>query len=239
MSLWPRLLPLIFVAPLSACSTVAETIFESEAPTYYQATDSSGQEVYRRQRIVHESERNTSPAVSFIGFTDSISSSLSGPSESYLNLRQSHPEPDTEEVSSAFTVGMFVQKETWNSDLSYEFVGDVFSWDVGLSMVNSDKTYLGFSTMARLQAPWKLAPYLGVGLYGGDSKTCYYEPLGYGYSEEICEKYFLISLVGELGLQYQFNNRLRTRLAVRHFTNTRQEDPLGKTLYGVNIGVLF
>jgi hypothetical protein len=239
MSRWFRLLPFIFVAPLSACSTVAETLFEPEAPGYHQAIDSSGQKVYRRERIVHESDRNTSPAVSLIDLADSISSSLAGPSQSYLNLEPSDAESGPQENSSAFTVGMFAQKETWNSELSYEFVGDVFSWDVGLSMVSSDKTYLGFSTMARVQAPWKLAPYLGVGLYGGDSKTCYYEPLGYGYSEEICEKYFLISLVGELGLQYQFSDRVRTRLAVRHFTNTRQEDPLGKTLYGVNIGVLF
>lgn len=141
--------------------------------------------------------------------------------------------------TSALSIGVFAQKNTFNSDISYEFVGDVMSWDVGLSMVASDKTYLGFSTMARIQAPWKLAPYFGAGMYGGDSKSCEYEPLGDGWSEETCEKYFLISIVGELGLQYQVNNQVRTRLAVRHFTNTRQEDPLGKTLYGVNLGILF
>lgn len=234
-----RFLPLVFIAPLSGCSTVAETLFESEAPEYYPATDSSGQKVYQRQRIVHESDRNKSSVLSLIDLADSFSSIPTQPSESYMTLEQSNSASSADELSSAFSTGMFVQKETWNADLSYEFVGEVFSWDVGLSMVSSDKTYLGFSTMARIQAPWKLTPYMGVGLYGGDSKTCYYEPLGDGYSEETCEKYFLVSLVGELGLQYLFNDRLRARLAARHFTNTRQEDPLGKTLYGVNIGVLF
>ncbi|MBY0385738.1 hypothetical protein K2X05_11330 [bacterium] len=222
---------------INGCSTVSETLFESDSPSYQRSVDSSGHTVYRSQRIFHESERDTPSVVSLMDLADTISTAFSQPSESYMTLAQSNP--SAKDFSSALTMGMFVQEETFNSDISYEFVGDVFSWDLGLGMVNSDKLYLGFSTMARMHAPWKLAPYLGVGLYGGDSKTCTTQPIGSGYYEEVCEKYFLTSLVGEFGLRYIFNDRMQTRLAIRHFNYTRQGDPLAQTLYGLNIGVLF
>ena len=242
-----RFLYLFFLAPsLSGCSTVSETLFDSEAPSYESAFDSTGKKYYRRQQIIHESQKSRSSILDLLDITDAIATVVT-PS---LSLEQQDRESGTIDVnisentdsgstSSGLTIGVFAQEQTLNTDISYEFVGDIMSWDVGFSMVASDKTYLGFSTMARIQAPWKVAPYFGAGIYGGDSKHCEYEPLGAELSEEICEKYFLISIVGELGVQFQFNEQVRTRLAIRHFTNTRQEDPLGKTLYGVNFGILF
>lgn len=233
---------------INACSTVSESVFEHNSPSYHKSFDTEGHTVYRSHRIFHESERDHSSVVSLIDLADTLSTVFSQPSSSSMTLAQSHPgtidlrleeNSEAKDFSSAFTMGLFAQKETFNSDFSYEFVGEVFSWDLGLAMVSSDKLYLGFSTMARVQAPWKWAPYLGIGLYSGDSKTCTTEPIGYGYYEEVCEKYFLTSIVGEIGLRYTFNERIQTRFALRHFNDTRQGDPLGQTLYGINIGVLF
>lgn len=222
---------------LCSCSTVSETILESNPPSYQRSIDSSGHTVYRSQRIFHESERDTSSVFSLMDLADTLSVESSQPSESHMAMDEISQEP--KDFSSAMTMGLFAQKETFNSDISYEFIGDVLSWDFGLAMVNSDKLYLGFSTIARIHAPWKLAPYLGIGFYGGDSKTCATQPIGSGYYEEACEKYFLTSLVGEFGLRYILNDRIQTRLAIRRFGETRQGDPLGQTLYGMNIGVLF
>lgn len=232
----------------AGCSTVLETLNEPDSPNYYKTTDSTGQPVYQRRRVIDETVPSSYSSQPLFELID-LASALSSTSNSSMTLAQSNPgtvqydidSTDTEETESsrAITVSLFTQKQAFNADISYEMKADYFSLDLGLSAVSSDKSYIGFSTIARMNLPWTLTPYLGVGLYLGDSKTCQTRPLGYGYTEEICDKYFLSSLVGEIGLQYTFSHRLQTRLGARYFSNARQQDDLGKTLYGINIGVLF
>jgi hypothetical protein len=233
-----------------------DSVSEPFAPSYQRETDSSGHTVYRRKRIIYEPTHSfvnteTSNSSSTVATLFDLASLISNNSSSDMTMEQSHPssvemnltedKPSEKPAnfSSALSVTLLAQEETINSEIAYEFVGDIASWDLGLSMVNSDKNYFGFSTMFRIHAPWKVAPYLGAGAYGGDSESCSVEPIAFGLDEETCEKYFLISLTTEAGLRYTFNKRVQMRLAARYFTNTRQDDPLGRLLYGVNLGVLF
>ncbi|MCC6137112.1 MAG: hypothetical protein IT287_00645, partial [Bdellovibrionaceae bacterium] len=142
-------------------------------------------------------------------------------------------------LDRSFVVSVSANKDTANGDFSYEWMSDYWSGGIGVAFVDSDHTYLGFNGGARVHFPWIISPFVGLGFYGGDSKTCTYEDLGYGYKAETCEKYFLMALTADLGLQLSLNNHARLRLFTRGFNQTRQGDPLGATLYGMSFALLF
>lgn len=244
-----KLLLVSFFLVCTACSTMSENFLETNnGGDYIETSDKYGNTVYRRHRILpppslatSTSSSSTIPSSNLLEDSLQLISLLQTPPTTTIHsLTSELPPAETEKDSSvAFTASLFGAKDTMNTDIAIEYRKDNLSGDVGLSLVGSDKIYMGFSSMARLQLDTDVSPYLGFGVYLGDSKTCSYTNLGGGYKEEICDKYFLTSLVSEAGLQIKIEKSVQLRLAARYFTNTRQADPLDRVLYGINIGVLF
>lgn len=130
-------------------------------------------------------------------------------------------------------------KDTANGDISYEWMSEYVSGGGGVSFVSSDRTYFGFNGQVRVHFPWIVSPYVGVGAYLGDSKSCSYKPAQYGYTKETCEKYYLFAGTADLGLQFNFDKNFVVRAYARGFSRTRQGDPLGDTLYGTSFAFVF
>lgn len=229
----------IFTVLITGCSTVGEILLEGAASMdYSQTTDSNGNTKFERRRIVDSSRGLTSlppptPLLSIEPTSYEYSSSTDSTQQTKTTTDNEYP------LSGGLVISSSANENTFNGDISYEWLGQYISGDVGISMVGSDLTYFGFSGQLRAHFPWKLSPYVGAGLYGGDSKTCYYQPIGGGYSEEICEKYYLFSTTADLGLQYLFTDNLQVRIFGRSFSKTRQGDPLRSELYGLAFAFYF
>lgn len=140
---------------------------------------------------------------------------------------------------SGLAFGIYRSNETASGDISYEWMSEYVSGGVGIAFVSSDRTYFGFNGGIRIHYPWIVSPYVGLGAYGGDSKACSYEPKTYGTTEETCDKYFLFAGTADLGLQFNFDKNFVVRAFARGFSQTRQGDPLGETLYGTSFAFVF
>lgn len=223
---------------LSGCSTVAEVLIEGSSPTEYsKTTDSSGNSMYVRQRVLSPSEDFFRPSpllyspIDFSSVADEASFANTVNAENSVAIDG--------EISNSLAVSISANENTANGDLSFEWLNEYMSGGVGIAFVSSDKSYFGFNAGVRAHFPWTVSPFVGVGLYGGDSKTCTYENLGYGYQNEICEKYFLMAVTADAGIQLTLNEHVRARFFTRGFSQARQGDPLGVALYGMSLGVLF
>lgn len=108
-------------------------------------------------------------------------------------------------------------------------------WDarLGISMFFSKDTYTGFDLSTRGYVPfdWKIRPYAGLGLYFGDSKQCSRDPIGGGYTVEVCDKKFMSAGYAEAGLELGGFN-----LFVRDYNITRAGLSVPtETFYGLGI----
>lgn len=130
-------------------------------------------------------------------------------------------------------------KDTANGDMSYEWMSEYLSGGAGVSFVSSDRTYFGFNGQVRIHYPWVVSPFVGVGAYLGDSKSCDYTPASNALTQETCEKYYLSAVTADLGLQFNFDKNFVMRTYARGFSQTRQGDPLGDTLYGTSFAFVF
>lgn len=251
----------VLLLSLTGCSTASEVFLENGSPTDYVRTkDSSGHTKYVRHRVVSDydsyrpsptyysysppSPETTRPLIQTLAeVADTVN--LLRAEDANASLLYTPATGGSDETSSeddtlsSIVATVSANDETANLDLSYEWLGKNISGGVGIAFLGSDRSYFGFNGQARLHFPWRVTPYIGIGLYGGDSKTCTYEPLGGGYSEEICEKYVLFALTGDAGLQVTLTDHARLRLFARGFSQTRQGDPLGATLYGMGTVITF
>lgn len=108
---------------------------------------------------------------------------------------------------------------------------------LGISGFFSKDTYTGFDLSTRAYVPfeWKVRPYAGLGLYLGDSRTCYRDPLGGGYTVEVCDKKFLSAGYGEVGLELG-----KFHLFVRDYNITRAGLSVPtETFYGLGVTTRF
>ena len=101
----------------------------------------------------------------------------------------------------------------------------------GASLFNSKELYAGLDLSARAKLPMKeLTPFVGLGGYGGDSKSCEEKNVD-SRLEEHCEKKFLFALYLEAGVR--FNNYA---LFTRKYSIDEADISLPvKYLWGVNI----
>jgi hypothetical protein len=235
----------------TACSTLDEVIHEPNAPSYQTLTDSQGHKKEIRVRIIEPGAPKYSP---FLPATRSLLSSEptsvgNGGGKSYsaiptplrvaeqvVHTKYVDANTPTDQGISLVSVSNF---HATNLDLIYEKTHRYWDYNLGVSLLDSDHTYLGFTGGARIHMPWRLSPFAGLGIYAGDSKTCSYTDLGGGYSEETCEKYFLTALTLDYGLQMKFNDHFQLRAFARNFSQTEQGDPRTQTLYGVGLSLLF
>ncbi len=149
------------------------------------------------------------------------------------------PVHDDSYSGSGLAVAFVANNETASGDLSYEWMNEFISGGLGIAFVSSDRNYFGFNGSIRAHYPWIVSPFLGVGLYAGDSKTCSYQPQGYGITREDCEKYYLFAATADAGVQLNFEKNFVVRVFARGFSQTRQGDPLGDTLYGTSFAFVF
>ncbi len=112
-------------------------------------------------------------------------------------------------------------------------------WDirVGISGFFTKDTYTGFDLSTRAYVPfeWKVRPYAGLGLYFGDSKQCSRDPLGGGYTVEVCDKKVMSAGYAEAGLELGGFN-----LFVRDYSITRAGLSVPtETFYGLGVTTRF
>lgn len=231
----------IFLLSLSACSTVGEMILDQgSALDYHKQTTEDGKTKYVRQRLVSPFDKsphfsldpwpppnNYTPATESIDFPRDPSPTVTYQQNSYSPS------------SMALSLTALGSKQTANLDANIEWLSDYISGGVGISYVGSDYSYFGFDGVVRAHLPWSFSPFVGVGLYAGDSKSCTYEPIGDGYNIETCEKYFLTTSHLDWGLQIRSHKFFITRVFARSYANTRQGDPLADTLYGASFAFTF
>ncbi len=110
-----------------------------------------------------------------------------------------------EKLSSGFSGSLEVAMTSGHVHLgAHAGIGFVNWWTLrlGVSAFFSKDVYTGFDLSTRAYVPleWKIRPYVGVGLYLGDSRSCQSESLGGGLSVELCDKKFLSAGYGEAGL---------------------------------------
>jgi hypothetical protein len=231
----------------TGCATLDEEMYESDAPAYQKTTDKEGHTKYVRERIVPSDAPQYTPLRPIVSAltptptprsTYSIGDSPTRPYASSIKLDGVFDKSDGVR-DSGLSLNWVSNFHATNLDLDYEWMGKYFDFDVGLALLDSDHTYLGFTGGARAHLPWKVSPFAGLGLYGGDSKTCSYESMGNGYDTETCEKYFLAALTLDYGVQIKFSDALQARVFARNFSDTEQGDPRAQTLYGLGITFLF
>jgi hypothetical protein len=108
---------------------------------------------------------------------------------------------------------------------------------LGISGFFSKDTYTGFdlSTRAYIPFEWKVRPYAGLGLYFGDSRKCHTDPIGGGYTVEVCDKKFLSAGYAEAGVELG-----RFNLFVRDYNITRAGLSVPtETFYGLGVTTRF
>lgn len=222
----------------TACSTMGEVMYENSSVGEYKRTkDDNGHTKYERRRIIANTPSSSPPPPLFTFEPTTFTSSFASADTAH-QLESSTANNDLS-LGGGLVISSSANANTFNGDISYEWLGEYVSGGAGVAMVGSDRTYFGFTGQVRAHFPWKLTPFVGVGLYAGDSKTCRYEPIGGGYTEEICDKYYLFAATADIGAQYSFSKNVHARLFSRTFSQTRQGDPLRSVLYGASVALSF
>lgn len=161
------------------------------------------------------------------------------PTDPSTNGTVTKPESQ-EKTSSGFTGSLEVAMTSGHVHLgAHAGIGFVNWWDLrlGVSAFFSKDVYTGFDLSTRAYVPfeWKIRPYVGLGLYFGDSRSCYTESLGGGLSVEICDKKFLSAGYGEAGLDLG-----GFHLFVRDYNITRAGLSVpAETFYGIGVTTRF
>lgn len=214
---------LILLLTQAACSTFLEAVDPNDSVGGYRATqDEQGYTKYVRKRVV------TPKPPPFV-----------------LEVEGHRPESKPAEslASSASDIdghlGVFLSRSSkagvTHLGLSLDIqTHENLTLSGGLSVFASDKLYLGFDGIVRVHMNRKITPFVGLGLYLGDSKRCqtYYQG---GLPIEECEKYFLTSLYPELGVSFDLDG-VKVLVFARDYSNIDQNvRDKATTIYGMGL----
>ncbi|MCB0415185.1 MAG: hypothetical protein KDD50_12680 [Bdellovibrionales bacterium] len=230
---WLSTLNLLFyVGILSGCSTAMEmTSSNDSALGYTPIKTSEGATKYVRQRnlsqerrrqllydsflqtsrpplqpIKAEVEKPSAPDTAKLKAEDQNANNETNNGADKISMKSPPPSIHSPLNLSTFLAASSQSKVTHMGVAIDIDKNDSLQFSLGVSFFDSDKFYLGFDGIARLQLfNTFISPYIGAGVYLGDSKKCQYSYDYFGDQIETCEKYFLSTLYPEVGMKFRVN----------------------------------
>lgn len=225
---------LISFCLLTACNTLMEVVQPGDTTMGYEKTvNQDGETVYHRELTrnpgypssalndyrppasdAHESIPPNFPLPPLVGSNlnsnpnfhanNSTQSELSDPNQTY-DFKSTPKEKATSDAMSViadFSAGPGHTHIGFHLGFAIE---SFFQPRIGTSLFHSKQPYWGFDASARFFLPlMSLQPFLGLGLYLGDTKSCHtqWNQNTYQY-DEICDKKFLGAAYSEAGIRYR------------------------------------
>lgn len=201
----------LFLIPFlnSGCHTMAE----SYSPTY-----SSGTATYQTKNSEGETVTRTISRPSSSSGYDTGPGSGSGAGPIYIAPTPPSHAVQPKPLASQATSSTNDSQKGFNGSLDMAWTSghlhlgghaglnftDWFMIRLGLSAFASKDLYLGGDLSTRLHAPLGfMRPFVGAGVYFGDSKKCTTEyNTTFGSSLEVCDKKFLTAGYGEAGVEF-------------------------------------
>jgi len=196
---------------LTACNTLSETTSSAYTnrplPIYQKETNNQGETVYRSREPISSSLYQPLPIYEHTH--ESVSTNRkSTSSQTNETASETSTLSKTESRSSLKGLVAFTEfaSESNNSHIGFHLGKNIVDTPIvprlGVSLFNSDhQMYAGFDGSVRIHLPNpNFSPFVGVGVYIGDTKKCTYKNNGYNSYEE-CEKKFLTSGYTEMGIQ--------------------------------------
>jgi len=202
---------LILSLILSSCSTLHETtssIYTSRPlPNYRKEINKQGEDVYRSRESNSPSLYQSAPAYEYTN-TSSNAKTLT-PDQGQSGIAgETSTLPKAQDSRSLKGLVAFTEfaRENNNSHFGFHVGANIIDTPLvprlGVSLFKSDhQVYAGFDGSIRVQLPNpNFSPFVGAGIYMGDTKKCSYKNNGFNSYEE-CEKKFLTSGYAEAGIQ--------------------------------------
>ena len=178
---------MFFLFTFSSCSTFSEFLSEDDEPyNYKKTTDQKGRVVYKRRRVI-KPKKIEEPRAN-IQVSGVVKDSTPSKERSYKVVFDIAQGKDLLHMGGGLA---------FNLSEYFRLIG-------GVSIFDAHKVYAGFDIKGEIYKQiGRVAPYLGVAGFLGDSKKCRlaYDNFQDEYIES-CEKTFLKASYLELGIRY-------------------------------------
>jgi len=193
-------LSLFWISALTACHSMSESTSYSDTnrQTTYQTKNQDGETVHRTVRVADRNPIVIAPV------TPMYPLPVTSPVKPEPHAKMANASPAT---TSGFKGSLDLAWTSGHLHLGAHAGMNFSEWfmvRLGLSAFASKDLYLGGDLATRFHAPlgW-VRPFVGVGAYFGDSKSCTYEyNTSLGANVEICDKKFLSAGYGEAGIEF-------------------------------------